>query len=139
MENSTVTLETFDHVARLVVSCGRNALIAKAGIEQAYRIIPMGPLDYPKLGFSWKDQFYFERVLVMDASSSVRIFVSFSKSIQWILQTKFCVKHVSHIINDIIFVGKANSSECIESGRILCKHISIPIKEKKTIFPTKWH
>ena len=138
-ENATVFLETFDHVANLVLSCGRNSLIAKADIEEAYRIVPMSPLEYPRLGFSWKGQFYFERVLVMGASSSVRIFETFSKSIQWILQSKLGVNHVSHIIDDFIFVGRSNSSECasyLQKFFELCKDIGIPVKLKKTIYPT---
>ena len=49
----------------------------------------------------------------MGASSSVRIFETLSKSIQWILQSELVVNHVSHIIDDYIFVGRSNSSECV--------------------------
>lgn len=138
-ENATVSLETFDHVANLVVECGRNSLISKADVEEAYRIVPLSPLEYPRLGFAWKGQFYFERVLVMGASSSVKIFESIAKSIQWILQSKLGVEHVSHIIDDFIFIGKGGTSECAESLQKffdLCKEMGIPIKLKKTVFPT---
>ncbi|MEW8548002.1 MAG: hypothetical protein AB2693_31240, partial [Candidatus Thiodiazotropha sp.] len=37
-ENSTVTLETFDDVANLVLACGKNALIAKADVAESYRM-----------------------------------------------------------------------------------------------------
>lgn len=122
-----------------MLACGKNALIAKADVAESYRMVPLSPLDYPRLGFSWRGQFYFERVLVMGASSSVQIFESVSKTIQWILQTKLGVHRVSHIIDDFMFVGCANTSECADALRIfldLCKHIGIPIKHKKTISPT---
>ncbi|MEW8547296.1 MAG: reverse transcriptase domain-containing protein [Candidatus Thiodiazotropha sp.] len=138
-ENATVSLETFDDVAELVVSCGKDCLLAKADIEEAFRIIPLSPLEYHRLGFTWKGQFYFDRVLVMGASSSVRIFETFSKSIQWVLKSKLGVAHVSHIIDDFIFVGEAGMSECSDSlGKFfsLCDDIGIPIKHKKTILPT---
>ncbi|MCG7879112.1 MAG: hypothetical protein N0C90_22680, partial [Candidatus Thiodiazotropha endolucinida] len=114
-ENATVSLETFDDVAKLVVVCGKDCLLSKADVQEAFRIIPLSPLEYPKLGFTWKGEFYFERVLVMGASSSVRIFETVSKSIQWVLQTKLGVAHVSHIIDDFIFVGRAGTSECSTS------------------------
>lgn len=138
-ENATVTLETFDDVAKLVLNSGRNSLISKADIEEAYRIVPLSPLDYPRLGFAWKGQFYFERVLVMGASSSVRIFETISKSIQWVLQSKLGVKYVSHIIDDFIFIGKSGTSECADALQKffnLCNEVGIPIKQQKTIFPT---
>lgn len=75
----------------------------------------------------------------MCASSSVQLFESFSKSIQWILQNKFHVDKVSHIIDDFIFVGGANSDECqngLSTFLSLSKAIGIPIKHSKTVLPT---
>ena len=51
------SLELFDDVVNLVLQCGSNSLIAKADIEEAFRIIPISPLDYHKVGFSFKNQF----------------------------------------------------------------------------------
>ena len=138
-ENSTVSLETFDHVVSLVLQCGKNSLIAKADLEEAFRTIPISPLDYHKLGFSFKNQFYFDRVLPMGASSSVRIYESLSKALQWILQNKLGVSHVSHIIDDFIFIGPENSDQCEQALTkfiAMCEKINIPIKHSKTIMPT---
>ena len=121
------------------MSCGKGCLLAKADIAESYRIVPLSPLDYLKLGFQWKNQYYFDRVLVMGASSSVKIFEDFSKSLQWILKSKFGIKFVSHIIDDFIFIGKADSSECFDNLQCFFKladHIGVPIKHKKTVFPT---
>ena len=74
LENATVSLETFDDVVKLVVDCGQDCLLSKADVQEAFRIIPLSPLEYPNLGFTWKGEFYFDRVLVMGTSSSVRIF-----------------------------------------------------------------
>lgn len=138
-ENSTVTLETFDDVVSLVLKAGRDCLLCKADIEDAFSILPMSPLDYHKLGFSFKGKFYFSRVLPMGASSSVQIFESFSKALQWILQTKYGIKFVSHIIDDFIFVGSKNSSEVstsLQNFFQVCTELGIPIKHSKTALPT---
>ena len=138
-EHSTVSLETFDNVAALVVKCGNNCLISKADIEEAFRIIPMSPIDYHKLGFQLDGKFYFDKVLPMGASSSVQIFESLSKSLQWILVNKFKVPSVSHIVDDFIFVGAADSSECADGLNkflSLCHQVNIPIKSSKTVLPT---
>ena len=138
-ENSTVTLETFDDVANLVLSAGKNCLIAKADIEEAFKIIPISPLDYHKLGFSFNNCFYFQTVLPMGASSSVQIFESFSKALQWILQNKFQVRRVSHIVDDFIFVGPANTNTCqaaLDTFLNLASDLGVPIKNDKTIQPS---
>ncbi|XP_060606581.1 uncharacterized protein LOC132758891 isoform X1 [Ruditapes philippinarum] len=135
---SHVQLEMFDHVASLVLKSGQHSLIAKADIEDAFRIIPISPLDYHKLGFSFQNKYYFDTVLPMGASSSVAIFESFSKSIQWILQHKFAVSKVSHIIDDFIFVGSPNTHECQESldkFMHLASLVGIPVKHDKTVLP----
>ena len=138
-ENSTVSLETFDHVVALVLNCGKNSLIAKGDLEEAYRTIPISPLDYHKLGFIFKDQFYFDCVLSMGASSSVNIYEKFSSALQWILQQKFRVKFVSHIIDDFIFVGPRGSDLCekaLLSFFELCNDLNVPVKQSKTVKPT---
>ena len=91
-EHATVSLETFDDVALMVVQAGKGCLLSKGDIQDAFSIVPVSPLDYHKLGFSWQGKFYFSRVLPMGSSSSVRIFETFTKYIQWILQNKFCHK-----------------------------------------------
>ena len=130
---------SLDFSLTFFLECGRNSLISKADIEEAYRIVPLSPLVYARLGFAWKGQFYFERVLVMEASSSVKIFESISKSIQLVSQSKLGVEHVSHIIDDSIFIGKDGTLERADSLKKkfnFCKEVGIPVKQKKTVFPT---
>lgn len=138
-DNSEVCLELFDDVAKLVLSSGYNCEIAKADIEDAYRVIPMSPLDFRKLGFSFDNKFYFDTALPMGASSSVAIFEKFSCSLQWSLKTKCEVQKVSHIIDDFIFVGSADTGECLNSLNkfmSLAKDLNLPIKHAKTVLPS---
>lgn len=137
-EHSFVTLEMFDDVAKLILAAGKNCLIAKADIEEAFRIIPVSPLDYHKLGFHFQGKYYFHTVLPMGASSSVAIFESFSQCLQWILKEHLGVTRVSHIVDDFIFVGTSGSKECdnfLQSFLSLCADIGVPVKESKTVHP----
>ncbi|XP_053376993.1 uncharacterized protein LOC128547809 [Mercenaria mercenaria] len=138
-ENSTVSLETFDHVAALVLKCGANCYVSKADIQESFRILPISPLDYHKLGFSFDGHFYFDRVLPMGASSSVQLFESFSSSLQWILQNKLNVHMVSHIIDDFISVNRLKSTcqASLTTFLNLCSDINIPIKHEKTCYPSQ--
>lgn len=122
-----------------MLEAGRNSLIAKADIEEAFCIIPISPVDYSKLGFTFQGKFYFDTVLPMGASSSVAIFESFSTSLQWILCNKLKVRFVSHIMDDFIFIGAPSSNECqsaLDAFLSLTKDIGIPIKHEKTVLPS---
>ena len=81
----------------------------------------MSPLDYSKLGFSFQNKYYFDCALPIGASSSVRVYESFSKALQWILHNKFVVAHVSHIIDDLIFVGPSGSDICEHGLKLFFK------------------
>ena len=51
---------------------------------------------------------------------------------------KFSVKHCVHILDDFLFVGKPNTSEChdaLAAFHILAADINLPIKAEKTVLP----
>ena len=68
-EYTTVQYESLDIVIDLVRSCGHNSLIAKADIQDAFRLVPIRPQDYPLLGFTWNGMFYQDKVLPMGSET----------------------------------------------------------------------
>ena len=47
---------------------------------------------------------------------------------------------MSHIIDDFLFVGPANSSQCfhdLQNFLHLCQRLGVPIKDSKTVLPSK--
>lgn len=99
-ENSAVQYDTIDLIIQLVQNYGENCLMAKTDIEDAFRIIPVNPADYHLLGFSWENEFYFDRCLPMGASSSCQIFERVSVALQWVMQSKYKAGAMSHILDD---------------------------------------
>ena len=55
---SQVSYETLDDCLRIICHLGRNSLISKADIQNAFRILPVHKDDYKLLGFQWEGQFY---------------------------------------------------------------------------------
>ncbi|KAK3092911.1 hypothetical protein FSP39_008779 [Pinctada imbricata] len=113
--------------------------MAKSDIKDAFRIMPVSPSDYNLLGFSWDDQYYYERCLPMGASSSCHIFEELSKALQWCMLTKYKAAGMSHILDDFFFIGPPASDKCrhdLASFLLLCKKINIPINMDKTLPPT---
>ena len=138
-EASTVQYESLDYFLQLVKSNGRKCLIAKADIESAFRIIPIHPSQHYLLGFTWQGKYYFDKCLPMGCSSSCNIFEKFSSAIQWILTTKLGVQSMSHILDDFMFIGHKDTSECLKSLNTflaLAEKLGIPVKESKTVLPS---
>lgn len=134
----SVQYETLDEVVHLVLSCGKGALIAKADIEAAFRILPIHPDDRWLLGIKWKDQYFVDNRLPMGLSESCSTFEEFSGALQAIIKHWFCLPHVSHILDDFIFVSSANSAKCTLALDIflrMCRSLNVPINAAKTIYP----
>ncbi len=138
-EDSAVQYETLDRVIEIIIRLGPGALLAKADIEAAFRILPIHPKDYNLLGMSWENQFFYHKVLPMGARSSCKIFETFSSAIQWILQHQMDVEYVAHLLDDFIFVDAPASPKCriaLDKFFALAQDVGIPLKEFKTCFPS---
>lgn len=58
---------------------------------------------------------------------------------QWILNQKFNIKGISHLLDDFFFVGKANTNDCFKALQtLLCLAdiLGVPIKAEKTQLPS---
>ena len=138
-ESTTVHYETLDSVVDLVKLYGPGSLIAKADIQDALRIIPIRPQDYPFLGIMWDGKFYYDKVLPMGASVSCQLFETFSGAVQWMLHEHFGIVGVAHLLDDYIFVGPPRNSVCMDSllsFELLSQHLGIPLNNDKRCLPS---
>jgi hypothetical protein len=138
-EYSRVSYEDLDHCVRIIQSIGPNALIAKADLESAFRLLPIHKLDQRFLGFTWGGLFYIDKCLPMGLSQSCQHFEAFSTALQWTLRHHFQVSLMSHILDDFIFFGYPGSHQCSRSLSkffILADDLKIPIKQSKTVYPS---
>ena len=136
---SSVSYQNIETVIGLVQAHGRHCLMAKADIEDAFRLICLNPSEYHLLGLQWQGNYYYDRCLPMGCSSSCQIFEKFSSSLQWILNELYKINGVSHLLDDFFFVGKAGSNECqfaLDSFLQVCSDVGVPIKAEKTQLPT---
>ena len=136
---ATVKYESFDTVVNFIINSGRGALIAKADIKDAFRIIPVHPDDYHLLGYKLGDFYYYDKVLAMGCRSSCQIFEAFSSMLQWIVHNVYRVNQVTHVLDDFIFVGYPNDYSCMQGLTAfiaLCKYLNIPLKNAKTVYPS---
>ena len=128
-ENSKVLYENIDTCVDIEKNMKPGALMAKVDIEEAFRIIPIQFSDRHLLGMHFKGHFYYDNCLPMGASSSCKIFETFSRAIQFILNERIRVNNVSHILDDFLLAGPAGSSLCSNTLHYLlyvCHSCGIP-------------
>ena len=137
-EVAKVTYQTIDTAIMLIKSVGRGAFLAKTDVSEAFRIMPVHPDQYHLLGMKWRGLFYFDRCLPMGCRSSCRIFERFSSALQWIAEQKLEVCHVSHVLDDFLFIDSSYAGcRGALSGFIdMCQDIGVPIADDKTFLPS---
>ncbi|XP_072043658.1 uncharacterized protein [Amphiura filiformis] len=87
-EMCTVKYASFDTAVQIVVSAGKGALMAKADIESAFRLLPVHPDDFQLLGMKVGDEFFVDKALPMGASCSPALFEKFSTFLEWVVKRK---------------------------------------------------
>ena len=138
-EYTAVTYETLDTCIAIIVEIGEGCLIAKADLQDAFRLVPIHPLDRRLLGFVWKGLYYYDNCLPMGCSISCQTFEKLSAALQWILQVKFEVPYMSHILDDFIFFGHSSQTTCRNSlvaFLSLAESLNLPVKHSKTVQPS---
>ena len=101
--------------------------------------MPIHPKDYHLLGFTSQENFYYDKCLPMGCSTSCQTFEEFSQAMQWMLQNHFKISGISHISDDFIFAGPANSDLSqygLDAFSTLAGDINVPVKAEKTVLPT---
>lgn len=104
---------TFDDAVSLIASIGEGALLAKMDISSAFRLLPVCPEDFCLLGFKHSGLYYIEKSLTIGCSLSCSLFEKFTFP-HWELSQRSKLQSIVHYLDDFLFVGQANSSECID-------------------------
>ena len=85
-EFCSVQYQNIDHAVALVKRFGRNCLLSKCDIEQAFKVIPISPVDFELQTFCIENLYYYDKTLTQGLSYSCALFETFSSSLQWMLK-----------------------------------------------------
>ena len=118
----SLSYTSVDAVVEKILDLGRNALLAKLDIKQAYRMIPVHPQDRLLLGMEWEEYVYVDKTLPFGLRSAPIIFTAVADALQWIMQ-KNGASYVDHYIDDFITAGKGGSDKCSRNFTIMHKSI----------------
>ena len=126
-----------DDAVNIIQRLGRNTLLLKLDIKDAYRIVPVHPADYHLLGIRWDQATYIDRSLPFGLRSAPKIFTAIADFVAWVLSC-LGIKHQIHYLDDFLFLVAANSHNAWLIRSIILdifRSLNIPVAEHKTEGP----
>ena len=99
-ENARVQYTKFDEAVAMIAKFGKNALVAKADISEAFRLLPVNKLDFDLLGFTLEGKFYVDLCAPMGCRSNPRTWESFSTFLNWVLDKWNKRSDTKHYVDD---------------------------------------
>ena len=75
---------TIDDMVDAVVTLGRGCHLYKRDLRKAYCQFPVDPKDYPFLGYTWDNHFYFDNILTMGLRSAAMACQRSTLAVAWI-------------------------------------------------------
>ena len=141
-EPCSVHYVSVDDAVRLVKKCGKDCLMAKIDLKDAYKQIGVRQQDWPLLGSTWINDFgtteyYFDTVLPFGCRSSAAQFDKFASALEFIMKVDG-VTHMCHYLDDLFTCGSANSPECLNNFRTMlrtCDECGVEVNPKKLVEP----
>ena len=86
-EYGSLIYQTFDDAIRLVQKHGPRCKLRKRDLKDAFRKIPISPLDYWLFVFEWKGTLYIDIFLPFGLRTAPFIFNLFGEGLHWILES----------------------------------------------------
>jgi hypothetical protein len=136
--NKTVKYSTVGDAIQKLLKLPPSAYTAKTDISDAFRLLPISPSDYPKLGMKFQDKYYYDRCLPQGCGSSCQIFETFSTAIHSILEAYAPDAVCIHMLDDFLILAetKQTCSRHLDLLLQLCDDIGIPMAPDKTTLPS---
>ena len=127
-----------DRVARAAHRLGPGALLAKADIKAAYRLVPVHPEDRPLLGMQWQGQYFIDARLPFGLRSAPIIFTAVADALEWCVRQRGVVG-IDHYLDDYIIVAQPGSPRCqaqLVAFEEECTELGVTLAPEKTEGPT---
>ena len=135
----TVQYASVGEAIKKIQKLPRGAYAAKTDIESAFRLLPIHPKYYPKLGMQVDGLYYFDKTLPQGLASSCQIFETFSTAIQWMIEQRIPDIQIVHYLDDFLVIA-ANKQQCqehLDALLTLFSELRVPIAHDKTTTPAQ--
>ena len=137
-EYCSLSYTSVDKAAQLVWRLGPQSLLAKVGIQSAYRMIPVHLEDWLLLGMVWQGNLLIDAALPFGLRSAPRIFTAVADVLEW--RAKFeGVTCIIHYLDDFLIVAPPGGAKCrqdLESLLGLFTRLKVPVAAEKVEGPS---
>ena len=137
-EFCSVQYTRFDQAVKMIQKLGKGALLGKADIKNAFRLMIISPDDFPLLGFMFDGQYFFDRCLPFGLSYSCALWEKFAHFLHYAVRESCTVGELEHYLDDFLFGGEAGTTDCQEimtSFFKTCGKMGVPVADGKTEGP----
>jgi hypothetical protein len=122
------------------MKAGTPVWLAKADIKSAFQLLPVSPLDYELLGFTFDGMFYFDKCMPMGCSISCSLFEKFSSFLEYKVKQLASTPLVTHYLDDFLFISNSASScsRLMLTFTSMCSMLltlGVPLAPEKTVGP----
>lgn len=136
--DASVSYASLEDAITLIRRFGPGALIAKADVKSAFRLLPVAPSGFNSLGIYFENGYYVDKCLPMGFTLSCFYFESFASFLQWVVMQIFPTGGILHYLDDFLFVGPAGSDVCDRTFQCfarVCSHFGVPLAAEKSVAP----
>ena len=106
----SVSYASVDEAVRCIRSLRRGAQLMKFDIANAYRSVPVHPVDRLLLGLSWRGETLVDGALPFGLRSAPKLFTAVADAFLWITGKEGIV-HAMHYLDDFPVAGVPDSAE----------------------------
>ena len=136
-----VEFPTFDQIAESIWELGKDCLLSKQDLKDAYKQIRLHPQDWKYTGIKFDGKYYFSAYLVFGATCAPGVFERHSSLTEWSLK-KRDVGQIFHYIDDFLLLSQPGNFKLAQQRLENFKRVVVGLgwslkKEKEESMTTK--
>ena len=138
-ESCCLTYVKIDDAIKAIQHYGKNALLCKVDISNAFKNLPIKSCQWPYFCVKWKNQYYVYVWLVFGCRSSPKTFDTLSQALCWIATNNYGIETIFHLLDDFLTVDKPDScigEQTMALLTLIFGGLRIPLAHHKCIGPT---
>ena len=134
-EEFSLKYVTVDKAITFRQKWGTGCLLSKIDIAEAFRIIPVSPLQWHLLGIFWENEFYVDTRLTMGGRSSPGIFDNLPSALEWICTQNYFIENLCHLLDDYFTAEPACNPKNLDIILRVFDTLGVPVAPKKVEGP----
>jgi len=125
----------FEAILQMVLDAGKDCIMIKRDMRDAFRMIPIAPQNYWLFGLQWEGKYYNERVLPFGLRTAPFLFNLFAEAWEWILRSWTDCKFIEHFLDDTMAAFPIHLGHQLQQFKadysLLCKLLGILCNDDK--------